>query len=161
MGSRYTGVMAAFHLTKTKDVHYLHGGLTEALDLSPLVAAADVPLKLNLGAVTQINSVGTRTLGQFFKDLGARPLELHELPGVLVELLNVFPQVFNGRQDAVQSLYAPYLCDSCQEKPELLLRRQELKVTTRGVTAPLRTCRRCATPMALAVEPDDYFLFLL
>jgi DNA-directed RNA polymerase subunit RPC12/RpoP len=152
--------MSKFEIRKEGDTYFVLGHMNEATDFGPLLESPDAPLKVNLEGVTNINSVGSKALMNLVRNPGSRELQLLEVPSFLVTMFNVVPALIGKRAKSVHSLFVPYHCADCGKTVEMLIKREEVRMTNRGTHAPARRCERCNAAMKLRGEEEDMFLFL-
>lgn len=146
----------------TKGVYHLSGRLDEHADFDPLKNAPD-PLKLNIGGVTSINSIGVRRFLAFTLVWSPKKFEFFECTPEFIANINVIPQMLGSNKDETQikSFYVPYRCEPCKRLEKTLFERAQMKKDASGsVIVPARKCASCGDDMDLDVEKNEYFLFL-
>jgi hypothetical protein len=143
-------------------VHHLNGRLDEFLDLAPLEKVGP-PIKLNIREITSINSNGIRKFLAFIVKDPKREMEFHECTPEFIANVNIIPQILGQPPNArrIKSLFVPLTCESCDNSENHLVTFDQIKPTSTGTwdIAPV-PCKACKKPMALEVEPSDYFLFM-
>lgn len=145
----------------TPGVVQLAGVIDEAARIDELLARAHGgALRLDLGEVSYINSIGVRDwIGLLRRAADA---------GIAVELVRVsepvvqqFNMIAAARAGAtVRSFFAPYACDACGHEESRLLELSEHATELRAGRAPAAACPACAGPLVLDDFPERYFAFL-
>lgn len=133
----------------------LTGCITESAQLQALSGVAGAsPLRLDLGAVEQVNSCGVREWLHFVQQLTERgqALELVDCPPVFVRQLNMISN-FAG-DAAIRSVLLPYWCRSCGS--EELVRHDP---AVPGPVPETRTCPSCGATAEFDDLPDTYLAF--
>lgn len=152
-GSSITQRNGVWHVTGNLDVHF---------NSADLVGQASGVVKLNFEALTGITSLGARKLRELLTACIGRGVEFQECPGVLVDMMNFVPGLFDVGEPVLEvvSVYAPYACGTCQTPPmQVLLETKDVVFEGVGVKLPPRHCPRCGKRMEIATDPHDYFLF--
>ena len=128
--------------------------------LTPLAAAAGPRCILDMGGVTQVNSIGIRDWSHFLKVLKTgRELVYERVPDEVVRTMNMVTN-FQGRL-TVRSVFREYACTHCDhEQTEVYELGRHYELGTVPSLAPV-SCKSCGK-VTEPVEPDDvYFSFLL
>ncbi len=121
------------------------------------------PLKLNIGQIVSINSVGVRKFLAFTLDWSPKKFEFFECTPEFIANVNVIPQMLGNPSDETQikSFYVPFSCESCKRIENVLFLREQIRIDEFGdAEVPERKCPRCNGPLDLDVEKTEYFLFL-
>lgn len=131
----------------------LVGKVTEAADFSKLIALR-TPLRVDLSAIENINSLGVRSWCNFVRDCEAAklPLVVEKVSPVMVQQMSMISS-FMGTHAWVTSILVPYLCPSCNAED------QRLVEVTRGepVTVPSSIpCPKCTTQMQVDELEEMY-----
>jgi len=143
-------------------VYHLSGRLDEYSELDSLVSAPD-PLKLNLGKIESINSIGVRRFLAFVIDRGSKKFEFYECTADFIANVNVIPQMLGTPSDArqIKSFFIPYSCESCKIVEHSLLDFSSITLDeVDEVELASRICSKCAGEMDLDVEKSEFFYFL-
>lgn len=134
----------------------ISGSIDERAQLASLVPSAQGgKLVLDLGGVTFINSLGVREwvrLQTAARAAGVK-LQLRRVAEVLIHQLNIVPAARAASE--VQSFFATYVCEHCDEEQDELLQVAKL-----GIEAPPAVCRQCKRRAVLAEAPELYLSFL-
>ena len=134
----------------------ISGAIDERAQLASLVPSAqNGKLVLDLGGVTFINSLGVREwvrLQTAARTAGVK-LQLRRVAEVLIHQLNIVPAARAASE--VQSFFATYVCEHCDEEQDELL-----EVAKLGIEAPPAVCRQCKRQAVLAEAPELYLSFL-
>lgn len=134
----------------------ISGSIDERAQLASLVQSAQGgKLVLDLGGVTFINSLGVREwvrLQTAARAAGVK-LQLRRVAEVLIHQLNIVPAARAASE--VQSFFATYVCEHCDEEQDELL-----EVAKLGIEAPPAECRQCKRQAVLAEAPELYLSFL-
>ena len=144
------------------ETYYLSGRMDEYSDFSPMLKAQP-PLKLNIGKVSSINSVGVRKFLAFTLGWSPRKFEFYECTPEFIANVNVIPQMLGNPSDETQikSFYVPFSCESCKRVENVLFQREQITFDAQGeVVIPERKCTRCGEVLDLDVERTEYFMFL-
>ena len=144
------------------DTYFLSGRMDEYSDFSSM-QKAQPPLKLNIGKVSSINSVGVRKFLAFTLGWSPRKFEFYECTPEFIANVNVIPQMLGNPSDETQikSFYVPFSCESCKRVENVLFQREEIRFDAQGeAVIPERRCARCGEALDLDVERTEYFMFL-
>ena len=128
--------------------------------LMPLTTAAGPRCILDMGGVTQVNSIGIRDWSHFLKALKTgRELVYERVPDEVVRTMNMVTN-FQGRL-VVRSVFRDYACPHCDhEQTELFEMGKDYEIG-KIPSLPAAACKSCGKE-AEPTEPDDvYFSFLL
>ena len=144
-----------------KGVYHLSGRVDEYADFDAFKDAPS-PLKLNLGKVTSINSIGVRKFLAFTLKWAPRTFEFYECTPEFIANINVIPQMLGSPPDSsqVKSFYVPFSCDTCKRVENLLLDRNDVKIEGKDVIVPPKHCAKCGNSLDLEVERHEYLAFL-
>lgn len=147
---------ASFSCQREGDIFVISGSIDERAQLASLVQSAQGgKLVLDLGGVTFINSLGVREwvrLQTAARAAGVK-LQLRRVAEVLIHQLNIVPAARAASE--VQSFFATYVCEHCDEEQDELL-----EVAKLGIEAPPAECRQCKRQAVLAEAPELYLSFL-
>lgn len=145
----------------TPGLAVLAGPIDEAAELDALLRGASAGgLRLDLAAVSSINSIGVRDW--------IRLLAAAHAAGVAVELTRVsepivaqLNMIVAARGHAeVRSFFAPYACDACGHEESRLLDPVADGAALRAGTPPAAPCPACSAPLAFDDFPERYLAFL-
>ena len=111
--------------------------------------------RFNFKEVPNINSSGVRAWMLFIRDFkDGREVIFEECPPEVVSQINMIPSFSTGC--TIESIYAPYLCDSCGAKRLVLYTLPgDLPKIESGRTP---SCEKCSEETQL--EDDMYFAFI-
>lgn len=143
-------------------VYYLSGRLDEYSDFESLIGAPD-PLKLNLGKLLSINSIGVRKFLAFAIARAPKKFEFYECTADIIANVNVIPQMLGTPPDArqIKSFFVPFSCESCKRVENGLFETAGLVFNKDDeVEIPVRICAKCGNAMDLDVEKSEFFMFL-
>ena len=143
-------------------VYHLSGRLDEYSDFESLVAAPD-PLKLNLGKILSINSIGVRKFLAFSIARTPKKFEFYECTPDFIANINVIPQLLGTPIDSnqIKSFFVPFSCESCKRVESGLYETAALIFDEDGeVEISTRACSKCGVAMDLDVEKSEFFMFL-
>lgn len=151
----------AFSLVKNGNEWIIQGDLDESADLSPL-ATAPSPIKINFKGLQATNSVGLgRLLSLVLNRFDAR-FEYHECPPHFVETINTISRLLGPKNDprVVKSVIMPFECPGCQAEATQTLKMEHVRMEGSTFQMDGQPCAKCRILLRLAVDPDDFFLFL-
>jgi hypothetical protein len=143
-------------------VYHLSGKLDEHAEFESLVSAPD-PLKLNLGKIQSINSIGVRKFLAFTIARVPKKFEIYECSPDFIANINVIPQMLGTPSDAsqIKSFYVPFSCESCKRIESTLFDTDKLTYDSKGdIDVGGRRCVKCGNMMDLDVEKNEFFTFL-
>ena len=149
-------------ITTKNGIYYLSGRLDEFADFS-IFDRATSPLKMNLGRIASINSIGVRRFLAFSLAWSPRVFEFYECTPEFIANVNVIPQMLgrSGDETQVKTFYIPYSCESCRRIESVLCERALLQKTSEGeIILGEHLCGKCREPMDLDVEKAEFFTFL-
>lgn len=143
-------------------VYHLSGRMDEYSEFDSLVMVPQ-PLRLNIGRISSINSVGVRKFLAFTLSYSPKKFEFLECTPEFIANVNVIPQMLGSPADETQikTFYVPFSCENCKRNENILYERTAIKLNADGeVIPPKAKCSRCAEDLDLDVEPTEYFMFL-
>ncbi len=143
-------------------IYHLSGRLDEFSEFESLVATPD-PLKLNLGKIQSINSIGVRKFLAFVIARGQKKFEFYDCTADFIANVNVIPQMIGIPSDArqIKTFHVPFSCESCKRVESSLYELSKLSVDDDGeIELDPRLCSKCGEEMDLDVEKSEFFLFL-
>lgn len=152
--------MLGIKITVSDGVSHLSGQLDEHMDMKPLLAGAG-PIVLNFAKIMTVNSIGIRKFIEFLSKAKGRPLEFHECPAAVVDMINSIPGTLGDPPDPaiVKSLYITYRCSRCDKEEEVLYAVK--RVTGDLPVLPPRACPKCKVQTAPLLGAEDYFTYML
>lgn len=144
-------------------VYHLSGRMDEYSEFDSLTNVPE-PLKLNIGRISSINSVGVRKFLAFTLGYSPKKFEFLECTPEFIANVNVIPQMLGSPADETQikSFFVPFSCESCKRVENLLFERSAIKIDPKSgeAIAPVAKCSKCGQQLDLDVEPTEYFMFL-
>ena len=148
-------------ITRKADTFELAGIIDESLDFSQLYQYGDL-IRLDLDAVTGINSIGTAKLIQLFQRRAGFQIEYYRCPSFFIQASNNIPMLLGPKRDpqAVKSLYYPYDCTLCVCEHSVLLNTKPLLGGGKNLSMPVLACPTCGVIMRLLEDPEDYLGFI-
>lgn len=149
-------------VSQKNGIYFLSGRLDEFADFSALDKATS-PLKLNIGRISSINSIGVRKFLAFTIAWSPRVFEFYECTPEFIANVNVIPQMLGMSTDETQikSFYVPFSCEACKRVETVLFDRTMIsRNADSDVVVPQRKCSKCGDPMDLDVEKNEFFMFL-
>ena len=149
-------------ISQKNGVYFLSGRLDEFADFSGLSKAA-APLKLNVGRISSINSVGVRRFLAFTLAWSPRPFEFYDCTPEFIANVNVIPQMLGSSADETQikTFYVPFSCEVCKRVENVLFDRAMIAKDADGeVALPAKRCAKCGENLDLDVEKNEFFMFL-
>jgi anti-anti-sigma regulatory factor len=135
----------------------LYGAIDEDADFTDILESANryTEIRIDLGGITRINSVGVREWVNFVRALDSHESVVLErcVPVVVTQLNMIANFAGTGR---VVSVYAPYVCDECGHEESNLV---DTSGTIDVESFSERTCPNCGETMELDDLPESYFSF--
>ncbi|MEJ7604407.1 MAG: hypothetical protein WKG01_41505 [Kofleriaceae bacterium] len=131
----------------------LAGYVTEAADWKPL-ARLPGPLRMDLGGIERINSLGVRGWVHFIADCEATGLQIivDRCSPVMTSQMSMIRN-FMGTRTQVASLLVPYFCQSCNtDDLQLVELRPGAPVAVEGMSV----CPKCRGQTVLDELPSMY-----
>ena len=133
----------------------------------PQIDAALKSMKIDLGKISSINSVGIREWLDWIKPLSERlSIVLENCPKSMVLQFNMV-EGFLPAKATVTSFQVPYFCDKCDiEKNILFTLGKDISVEGGNVKVALNPqaavgCKEAECEVEMDVTPAKYFRFLL
>ena len=143
-------------------MYHLVGRIDEHAVFDSL-ASLKPPLKLNIGKISSINSVGVRRFLAFSLAWSPKKFEFYECTPEFIANVNVIPQLLGMPSDEAQirTFYVPFSCETCKRMENVLFERAQVKFDERGEPIiPGKSCAKCGEALDLDVEKTEFFLFL-
>ena len=118
----------------------LSGDITEAARLDEL-ARLPGPMRIDLGGIRLINSLGVRAWYQFIARCAAAGIAVtvERLAPVMVQQISMI-KAFMGSRTRVASILVPYFCQSCSTDDTKL---HDVQPGVRLEVPPTSTCPKC------------------
>jgi hypothetical protein len=136
-----------------KKLLIVEGSLDDTVDLAPFEDPSYT--YVDCEKLNRMLSVGIR---KWVLTLKARPsdapLYFVRCSVMFVEQLNVIDG-FVGNSE-VQSFFAPYICEDCDEEHAFLLKKDDVVDSE----APSKTCPSCSKELEFDEDEDEFFEFL-
>ncbi len=143
-------------------VYHLSGRMDEFSEFDSLKHSTS-PLRINIGKIDSINSIGVRKLLAFALAWSPRKVEFFEATPEFIGNVNVIPQLVGKEPtgDAIRTFYVPYYCNSCKRTESELWDSTKVALDEHGdILVHERVCSKCGESMELDAEPSEYFIFL-
>lgn len=151
-------MVSDFTITKRDGTYVLSGVLNEFADFKSLISAAE-PLRLDLGGLSKLNSIGVRNFLRFLSDWGGKALVFENATAEFIDQVNMIPSLKGVHHHAqIQSFYVPWQCVRCEREDEVLVSTPEVRAVLDAGDEPSRKCPKCDNDMNLLV--DTFFEFL-
>jgi ABC-type transporter Mla MlaB component len=162
--------MSTFKFQKSVDAEglaiALEGSIDEDVQFPPVEASKFKTVRIDLGGVKTINSVGIREWLNWIRPIGEQArVVLRRCPKALVFQLNMV-EGFLPKGGFVESFEVPFFCEKCDtEKNALFTVGKEVVAGPSGpkVNFDLKAAKLCAeTPCGLEIDASEakYFQFL-
>lgn len=138
--------------------YHLSGVINENADLTFLAKLEPGTNVINTREVERINSCGVREWISALKSVpeGAT-IKYRECSAAFLDQINMISNFLgNG---TVESLFIPYLCESCGAKKDSLI-ELEVCFSDDELELPELACTSCEDEMELADDPEQLFSFL-
>lgn len=135
------------------------GEIDENADFSELRRHLKGCVTFQLTGIRRINSCGVREWVNFVRDLpDVTKLTFTHCSPAIVTQLNM---IYNFRGPAtVESFYAPYVCENCNNEDDKLLDVQTVYADGVITGVPDFECEECHEAMEFDDLPERYFSFL-
>lgn len=139
-------------------VYTLSGVINEDAELSFMSSIEAGDVVINTKNVERINSCGVREWITALKTVDAGVnIKYTECSAAFLDQINMISN-FIGEGE-VESIYIPYLCESCGFKKDVLIDLNEC-LADDELELPEQTCDSCEDEMELGDDPDQLFSFL-
>ena len=132
------------------------GDLDEKFDGRKFVKPQTEIVRIHLGALRTVNSVGVREWVYLMKEFSDLPtVILEDCSVAVVDQINIVPQML-GRA-TVESFFAPYYCPQCDEEVTCLIRCVDHKSRLLEKKAPFLKHDKCQADLEFDALEDCYF----
>lgn len=151
--------MAIGRITVHESYFVVTGVLDEHVDYKPLLDSTP-PIRLRLGNVITVNSLGVRNFLRFMEACRQIEVELHECSLAFMDALNTIPGMLGvpQRPEILRSIRMIYGCLGCsKEESHTFAVVPELGAMPE---VPRRLCSRCGRLLQPVVEASDLFTYL-
>ncbi len=135
----------------------LKGEINEDLLIEELISNNSKKIRINFENVEMINSCGVREWIKFVEAIsndGAK-VEYYNCPQIVVQQINMVTG-FVPNQGSIETFYAPYFCEECENEDKSLLKSSDLS----GRTAPELKCSKCGAMSEIDAMEDVYLNFI-
>ena len=105
--------------------------------------------------IKMINSCGIREWIKYVEDLKNAEIVYLNCPQIIIEQVNMV-HGFIQKGVVVESFYAPYFCEACDDEKKVLLKSNEVN----GAKAPAKSCAKCQGELDFDAIEKQYFGFL-
>lgn len=136
------------------------GAIEETVDFSETIGETGPKLKVVTKLVTRINSLGVKSWVRYFDQLNRSGIEVvfSQCSPAIVAQLNLISNFNCG--GAVESIYVPYVCQSCNAELVALFTTDALRKTQFRI--PSLTCTKCQSTRTVFDDiPEEYFSFMM
>lgn len=135
----------------------LKGEINEDLLIEELVSHKADVIKINFENVEMINSCGVREWIKFVEAVSndGCKVEYYNCPQIVVQQVNMVTG-FVPKGGSVETFYAPYFCEECENEEKILLKTSDLD----GRTAPEMKCSKCGEESEIDAMEDVYLNFV-
>ena len=135
----------------------LKGEINEDLLIEELINHNSDIIKVNFENVAMINSCGVREWIKFVEAVSnaGSKVEYYNCPQIVVQQVNMVTG-FVPSGGTVETFYAPYFCDDCENEDKTLLKSAELT----GRSAPELKCTKCGADSEIDAMEDVYLNFI-
>lgn len=135
------------------------GVINEDSNMEEVFGAVGPRTIIDLAGIERINSCGIREWVNALKEVDSGfSIEYHRCSIPLVEQFNMISN-FAG-QGVVKSLYAPYLCEECDENLDHLIEADSFPEDAGEFEPPEVSCPKCGSSMQFDDDEDEYFMIL-
>lgn len=150
--------LGQFSITEKDGAFCLAGVMDEFAEFEPLKMASE-PLRLHLGGLTKLNSIGIRNFLRFLADWGPREIYYEHATSEFIDQVNMIPSMRGvANQAKILSFNVPWQCLSCDYEDEVFMKADDVAPLIEDGNEPDRKCPKCNADMVLLV--DSYFDFL-
>jgi hypothetical protein len=153
--------MARLVINKIDESHIeISGIIDEEAKFGPLFKDLPAEAWLDLKGVTRINSSGVR---HFLRGIAQYTGKAHfqKCSPAIVDQITMIPE-FLGTNGVIESIVAPYFCESCDDsRPVRLEIGKDLTTGIELSEAPERSCPKCDNALIFEETPEIFFHFLL
>ncbi|MBT7608867.1 MAG: hypothetical protein HN576_03870 [Bacteriovoracaceae bacterium] len=135
----------------------LKGEINEDLLIEELIYHKSDLIKVNFKEVVMINSCGVSEWIKFVEavsNIGSK-IQYFNCPQIIVQQVNMVTGFVPGN-GSIETFYAPYFCDDCENEDKILLKSSDLK----GRTAPELKCTKCGELSEIDAMEDIYLNFI-
>lgn len=142
-----------------KDGAYILSGVMDEFAEFEALKMASEPLRLNLGGLSKLNSIGIRNFLRFLADWGPKEIYYERATSEFIDQVNMIPSMRGvANQAKILSFNVPWQCLSCDHEDEVFMTADAVEPVLEDGGEPVRKCPKCNADMALLV--DSYFDFL-
>ena len=105
--------------------------------------------------VKLINSCGIRDWIKLLDELNSAQIIYSNCPQIIIEQINMV-HGFIRPGIIIESFYAPYFCESCDDEKKVLIKKAEMF----SFNAPIKKCTKCLNQLDFDAIEKQYFSFL-
>jgi ABC-type transporter Mla MlaB component len=127
--------------------------------LAPMIKSLSPNVIINLRNVEYVNSCGVRAWINFIREAEkGRKLVFEECTPEIVSQINMIPN-FRGSA-SIQSVYAAYMCNSCDEQRWVLFEKGRNLPTSATGSIDAPKCEGCGNMMEMEELEDEFFAWV-
>ena len=141
-----------------RQVASLSGRMDGSADYSAVLGSGTSHLVLDFAGIQLIDSVGIQAFAKFMAGISPSvKLEFRRCSVRIINQMNMFKGFCGGKSVYVESFFAPYYCEACDESGDYLLAAKSLTSTDRS---PEMACPTCKNVMEFDGMEVKYLSFL-
>jgi len=138
----------------------LAGRLDGTSDYSAIPRQGVSEISMDFEGISLIDSVGVQGWTRFMESIEPQTKVIYRRCSVrIINQMNMFKGFCGGKNVAVESFFAPYYCEGCDESSDFLIESAPI-LASGSLNAPELPCPKCKTAMEFDGVEDRYFSFL-
>jgi hypothetical protein len=135
----------------------LAGPIDETVDFDREIGPLSGAVTINLRGISRLNSTGIKGWLKFFQSQSkSAQIVFQECSVAIIEQMNLISNFSIGAK--VESIFAPFLCDKCQEELVALFNVTDLVAA--NFKMPQITCTKCQGNASFDDIEQEYFAFI-
>ncbi len=144
------------HIVDDKLIINFIGQMDEDADFSKILNIKASHFVFDFEKISLLNSCGIREWITFLDGISEDvKITYMNCPQIIIEQMNMV-HGFIKEGAKIESFYAPYYCESCDEECKVLIQTSDLK----DLHAPSQKCEKCGEEMEFDAIEAQYFNFL-
>jgi hypothetical protein len=137
------------------------GQIDEGANYSSVKTAGFKSIIMNFEKIVLINSTGLQAWIKFFRTVEkTASITFTRCSIRLITQINMFPGFMDDRKVQIESFFAPYFCESCDQSCDMLIDSSLHENILKNKKAPEMSCPKCKGKAEFDGIEKKFFMFI-